>query len=566
MKLRVLGLAFVVAVIGAALAAVAEEPVDLKVVHRVKDEAFRHSEVMDHLFYLTDVNGPRLTGSPGWRAAADWAVARLKGWGVAEARLEKWGRFGRGWSLQRFSAHLLAPAYAPLHGVPKAWTAGTGGEVTGDVVFAPVFGEKQTVEIFDLEILAKGIEDYASKHKGKLRGKVVLIEPSKRLELPTKPEVERYDDAKLELLAQGPEPEAEPPLEWPLMRLPADREEREKVTASIPLEVSADFFVRRRKVLDRLSAFLRDEGVLAAFAADRRGSGGTVFAEGVRSGDPEAPVSPPVVVLAPESYARLVRLVDRKVPVRVALDVEVKFHDDDQDGFNVIAEIPGGRKKDEVVMLGAHLDSWHAGTGATDNAAGCAVVLEAVRILKALNLKMDRTVRLALWSGEEQGLLGSRAYVKDHFGDPVTMALKPEHARLAAYFNLDNGSGRVRGVYLQGNDMVRPIFEAWLAPFKDLGATTLALADTGGTDHKSFDAVGLPGFQFIQDPLDYMTRTHHSELDVYDHAVPADLMQASAVMASFVYHAAARTEMLPRKTLPQPLPKQQPGGPRTAGR
>jgi len=566
MRLHARALPLFLIAFGASIAAVADEPVDLKAVHRIKDEAFRNSEVMDHLFYLTDVNGPRLTGSPGWRAAADWAVTRLKGWGVAEARLEKWGRFGRGWSLQRFSAHLLAPAYAPLHGVPKAWTAGTGGEVTGDVVFAPVFGEKQTGEIFDLEILAKGIEDFASKHKGRLRGKVVLIEPSRRLDLPTKPEVERYDDAKLELLAQGPEPEAEPPLEWPLMRLPADREEREKVTASIPLEVSADFFVRRRKVLDRLSAFLRDEGVLAAFAADRRGSGGTVFAEGVRSGDPEAPVSPPVVVLAPESYARLVRLVDRKVPVRVAIDVEVKFHDDDQDGFNVIAEIPGGRKKDEVVMLGAHLDSWHAGTGATDNAAGCAVVLEAVRILKALNLKMDRTVRLALWSGEEQGLLGSRAYVGEHFGDPVTMALKPEHARLAAYFNLDNGSGRVRGVYLQGNDMVRPIFEAWLAPFKDLGATTLALADTGGTDHKSFDAVGLPGFQFIQDPLDYMTRTHHSELDVYDHAVPADLMQASAVMASLVYHAAARTEMLPRKTLPQPLPKQQPGGPRTAGR
>jgi len=566
MRLRVLGLALVVAVFGAALAAVAEEPVDLKVVHRVKDEAFRNSEVMDHLFYLTDVNGPRLTGSPGWRAAADWAMARLKGWGVTEPRLEKWGRFGRGWSLQRFSAHLLAPAYAPLHGVPKAWTAGTGGEVTGDVVFAPLFAEKQTGEIFDLEILAKGIEDYASKQKGKLRGKVVLIEPSRRLDLPTKPEVERYDDAKLGLLAQGPEPESQPPLEWPLMRLPADREEREQVTASIPLEVSADFFVRRRRIVDRLSAFLRDEGVLAAFAADKRGTGGTVFAEGVRSGDPEAPVSPPIVVLAPESYARLVRLVDRKVPVRVALDVEVKFHDEAQDGFNVIAEIPGGRKKDEVVMLGAHLDSWHAGTGATDNAAGCAVVLEAMRILKALDLKMDRTVRLALWSGEEQGLLGSRGYVREHFGDPVTMALKPEHARLAAYFNLDNGSGRVRGVYLQGNDMVRPIFEAWLAPFKDLGATTLALADTGGTDHKSFDAVGLPGFQFIQDPLDYMTRTHHSELDVYDHAVPADLMQASAVMASFVYHAATRPEMLPRKTLPRPLPKQQAGGPPTAGR
>ncbi len=299
-----------------------------------------------------------------------------------------------------------------------------------------------------------------------------------------------------------------------------------------------------------------DEGVLAALTADRRGSGGIVFAEGVRSGDPDAPASPPVVVLAPESYARLVRLVGKKVPVRVALDVEVKFHDDALDGLNVIAEIPGGRKKDEIVMLGAHLDSWHGGTGASDNAAGCAVVLEAMRILKALDLKMDRTVRLALWGGEEQGLLGSRAYVREHFADPVTMALKPEHARLSAYFNLDNGSGRVRGVYLQGNDMVRPIFEAWLAPFKDLGATTLALDDTGGTDHKSFDAVGLPGFQFIQDPLDYMSRTHHSELDVYDHAVASDLMQAAAVMASFVYNAATSPEMLPRKLLPPPLPKQ----------
>ncbi len=560
MRLRVLGLALAVAAIGAAVAAIAEEQADLKVVHRVKEEAFRNSKVMDHLFYLADVSGPRLTGSPGWRAAADWAVTSLKGWGVAEARVEKWGRFGRGWSLLRFSAHLLAPTYAPLHGVPKAWTAGTGGEVTGDVVFAPVFAEKQTTEIFDLEVLANGIREYAEKEKGKLRGKIVLIEPSKRPELPTRPEVERYDDAKLELLARGPEPEPEPPLEWPLTRLPADREERDKLTASLPLEVGADFYVRRRKVLDRLSGFLRDEGVLAALAADRRGSAGVVFAEGVRSGDPDAPVSPPIVVLAPESYARLARLVDGKVPVRVALDVEVKFHDEAQDGLNVIAEIPGGKKKDEIVMLGAHLDSWHAGTGATDNAAGCSVVLEAMRILKALDLKMDRTVRLALWSGEEQGLLGSRAYVKEHFANPVTMTLKPDHARLAAYFNLDNGSGRIRGVYLQGNDMVRPIFEAWLAPFKDLGATTLALADTGGTDHRSFDAVGLPGFQFIQDPLDYMTRTHHSELDVYDHAVPADLMQASAVMASFVYHAATRPEMLPRKTLPPPLPKQKAAG------
>src|SRR6266581_4839998 len=356
----------------------------------------------------------------------------------------------------------------------------------------------------------------------------------------------------------GPGARAVTPLEGPLQRLPADREERDKVTGSLPQEVTSDFYVRRRRVLDRLSGFLRDEGVTAVLAGDKRGSGGIVFAEGVRSGDPDAPVSPPYVVLAPESYDRLVRLTGRGVPVKVSLDIEAKFIDDTLDASNLIAEIPGGRRKDEIVMLGAHLDSWHGGTGATDNAAGCAVVLEAMRILKTLDLKMDRTVRLVLWSGEEQGLLGSRAYVKEHFADPITMALKPEHARLAAYFNLDNGSGRIRGVYLQGNDMARPIFESWLAPFKDLGATTLALADTGGTDHKSFDAVGLPGFQFIQDPLDYMTRTHHSDLDVYDRAVPADLMQASAIMASFVYHAATRPDMLPRKPLPPPLPRQKP--------
>jgi hypothetical protein len=428
-----------------------------------------------------------------------------------------------------------------------------------------VFDEKQTGEIYDLEALASGIREYSEKHQGKLRGKIVLIEPPSAPAPPTKPLVERYDETGLTALAQAPEPQAEPTLEWPLKRLPAEREERDKLTAMLPVEVTSDFFIRRRRALDRLSLFLRDEGVIAALAADKRGSGGIVFAEGMRSGDPEAPVSPPYVVLEPESYDRIARLVGKGIAVRVGLEVDVKFYDDAPDASNVIAEIPGGRKKDEVVMLGAHLDSWHGGTGATDNAAGCAVVLEAMRILKALDFKMDRTVRLALWSGEEQGLLGSRAYVKTHFADPFTMALRPEHARLSAYFNLDNGSGKIRGVYLQGNDMVRPVFESWLEPFKDLGATTLALADTGGTDHKSFDAVGLPGFQFIQDQLDYFTRTHHSDLDVYDRAVPADLMQASAIMASFVYHAATRPEMLPRKPLPRPLPMPQADGSPSAG-
>jgi Zn-dependent M28 family amino/carboxypeptidase len=241
----------------------------------------------------------------------------------------------------------------------------------------------------------------------------------------------------------------------------------------------------------------------------------------------------------------------------VELEVNVVNHDyaDGATVYNTIGEIAGTDKADEVVMLGAHLDSWHAGTGATDNAAGCAVMLEAMRILKTLQLPLDRTVRLALWTGEEQGIYGSRAYVKSHFADPVTMSVLPDHAKLAGYFNVDNGTGKIRGVYLQGNDMVRPIFESWLAPFRDLGATTLSIRNTGGTDHQSFDDLGLPGFQFIQDPLDYGSRTHHSNLDVYDHIVPADLMQASAILASFVYDAATRPDRLPRKPLPKPLPK-----------
>jgi Zn-dependent M28 family amino/carboxypeptidase len=263
-------------------------------------------------------------------------------------------------------------------------------------------------------------------------------------------------------------------------------------------------------------------------------------------------------VLAPEHFNRLWRLTDKQVPLEVELDLRVSFIDSARTA-NVIGEIPGGEKKNEVVMLGGHLDSWHAGTGATDNGAGCAVVLEALRILKALDLKLDRTVRLALWSGEEQGLYGSRAYVKQHFADPATMAVNADHAKFCGYFNLDNGSGKIRGVHLQGNDMMRPIFESWFTPFKDLGAGTITIRDTGGTDHLSFDAVGLPGFQFIQDPLDYGSRTHHSELDVYDHAEPGDLMQASAIMAAFVYNAANRPEMLPRKPLPKPLPAKSQG-------
>jgi carboxypeptidase Q len=537
-------------------AALAEENVDLATVHRIKSEAFLGSHVMDQLFYLTDANGPRLTNSPGFRAAADWSVRRLKEWGVPSARLEKWGTFGRGWSLTRFSAHMQQPVYAPLPGTPMAWSAATPGAVTAEVVSAPLFTAQEDRDRFDLAKVTERIRQYSVDQKSKLRGRIVLVEPARELTPPTEATSERYDDKKLADLMAAPEPFAAPPLERPLTRLSPDPKKRRWIFDAYPAEVLWEYFEAIDKANDRLAAFLHDEGVAAVLSTDSRGAGGIVFAENAGLWGKDVAAPPVWVVLPPEPYYRIARLVERKIPVKIELDVAATFQDDSTDGMNVVAEIPG-TKKDEVVMLGAHLDSWHAGTGATDNAAGCAVALEAIRILKALNLPMDRTVRLALWSGEEQGLFGSRGYVKEHFGDPVTMALKPEHAKLAAYFNLDNGTGKIRGVYLQGNDMVRPIFESWLAPFKDLGATALSIRNTGGTDHQSFDDLGLPGFQFIQDPLDYESRTHHSNLDVYDHLVPADLMQASAILASFVYNAATRPAMLPRKPLPKPLPKPQ---------
>jgi len=543
-------------VLAAASTAAAQETVDLAVVHRIKAEAFQSGKVMDHLFFLTDVGGPRLTASPGQRAAADWAIARLKGWGIDSARSEPWGRFGRSWQLKRFAAHQLTPTYAPLHGVPLAWSGGTRGPVTADVVLAPVFERFEDSLRADPARVAARVQEYAKQKRGKLAGRIVLIEPLRELPPATAAALSRFDDADLAKLAAAPEPEPLPPLEWPVTKLPDDPKERQRVLSTLPLEAAEDYWTRQTRAWDPLWTFLREEGVPAVLVNDAYGrdAGGTLFAEQAGFWRAGSPVPPPVVVLAAESYGRIARLAQQQHPVRLELEVAVEMQEEDRDAANVIAEIPGGTRADEVVMLGAHLDSWHSGTGATDNAAGCAVILEAMRILKALELPLARTVRLALWTGEEQGIYGSRAYVKRHFADPVTMRREPEHEKLAAYFNVDNGTGKIRGVYLQGNDMVRPIFESWLAPFADLGARTLTIRDTDGTDHLPFDAVGLPGFQFIQDPVDYSTRTHHSELDVYDHIQSADLMQASAIVASFVYNAANRPDKLPRKPLPKPLP------------
>ena len=310
--------------------------------------------------------------------------------------------------------------------------------------------------------------------------------------------------------------------------------------------------------------FFVDEGVAALLEPSAQGDDGTFFVQAPQgvSRDPKAPLQAPQVVLAVEHYGRIVRTLEKKIPVTLQMDIDNKFYDADQNAFNLIGEIPGTDKADEVVMLGAHFDSWHSGTGATDNAAGSAVMMEAMRILKTTGVRLRRTVRIGLWSGEEQGLLGSRAYVTAHFGDPATMQLKPEHAKFAGYFNVDNGTGQIRGVYLQGNESVAPIFQAWMEPFRNLGMTTLAIRSTGGTDHLSFDAVGLPGFQFIQDPIEYDTRTHHSNQDVYERVQANDMMRNAVIVAAFAYHAANRDEKLPRKPLPKAQPAPGSGWPR----
>lgn len=550
MQARALTLLFAVLV---APLATAEEPVDLEVVHRIRAEALQRSQVMDHLGHLTDVIGPRLPGSPAYMKAAEWSAGRIREWGITTAGLESWGPFGHGWSYRRLAVHMLEPTEVPLIGVPGAWCAGTEGPVSAEVVLAPLFESEPADDAHDLEKLALRIRDYAAEHAGKLRGKIVLLHPEREFEPAIAAPTRRHEDEDLKSLFEAPEPPYRGVTEWPMLSVPAEREARNRVRSYTPRPIQSDYYANRRRIRDRLNSFLRDEGVVAVLSVDRRGDGGHIFVEEAGSWLPGAPLPPASIRLMPEHYNRLVRLVERDRRVIVEVELDATLHDAG-DGVNVIAELPGGAKQDEIVMMGAHLDSWHGGTGAGDNAAGSAVMLEALRILKALDLDMERTVRLALWGSEEVGHFGSDGYVAKHFGDPVTMQLKPEHGRLAAYFNCDNGSGRIRGVYLQGNDMVRPIFETWLAPFRDLGADTLSIRNTGGTDHQEFDAVGLPGFQFIQDPLDYMSRTHHSDMDTYDHTEPGDLMQAAAIVAAFIYHAATRDGMLPRKPLPAPLP------------
>ena len=507
-------LAFLLTLVSASLL-VAAENVDLAVIHQIKNEAFENSQVMDTMFQLTDVHGPRLTNSDGFHKAADWAIERLKSYGLANVAKESWGPFGKTWNYTYFSAHLIQPSYAPLIGFPLAWTPGTNGPVRGTPIIAVMKDEK----------------DFP-KFKGKLKGKIVLIDEPRDTPMNGDVQGKRYSETDLAGIEEATIPSGQ--------RRAFDRE-------------------ARRKTQNERAKFLREEGIALILTPGIRGDGGTVFATSGGSYRAEDEVPPPTIALTPEHYNRIYRLTKEKLPVEIEVEIKATLDSNAADSYNLVAELPGTSKKDEIVMIGAHFDSWHGGTGATDNAAGSSVMIEAMRILKALNVKLPRTVRIGLWSGEEQGLLGSRAYVKKHFANTEDMVLTPEHAKFAGYFNYDNGTGKIRGVYLQGNDMMRPIFEEWLKPFHDLGANTITGRNTGGTDHQSFDAVGLPGFQFIQDPIEYGTRTHHSNMDVYDRIQASDLKQAAAIVAAFAYEAATRPEKLPRKPLPKATPPPKPG-------
>lgn len=521
---------------------------DLEAVSRIKHEAEQNSQVMEHLFQLVEVYGPRITNSKGFYDSAEWARRQLEEWGLDNAALEEWGPFGHGWSREYFSAHLHSPGYEQLIGVPLGWSPSTEGKLTGQPVLAPLVrdGRPHRDE--------QAIDEFIAKWRGKLSGAMVMIADLKKVRPQSRAPLSRHSSSDLQAMAKARP--ASPPIDYldPDLQVPEDPADRRAFFAKAPRWFFEQRAKERRRIQSKLNEFLVSEGVRLVIHPASRGDGGTIFPP--RSGnyhvDHAAP--PPSIALTPEHYNRIYRLVDKGIGAEIEVEVRTTFYKDSMNSVNVIAEIPGRSKPDEVVMLGGHLDSTAAALGATDNGSGCAVMMEAVRILKVLDLPMDRTVRIALWGGEEQGLLGSEAYVKHHFADPGTMQLSDEHAKFSAYFNVDNGTGKIRGIYLQGNDRVRSTFSQWLGPFRDMGASTVSIRNSGGTDHLSFDAVGLPGFSFIQDWIEYDTRTHHSNMDAYDRAQAGDLIQASMIAASFVYHAATREELLPRKPLPKPEP------------
>jgi hypothetical protein len=522
---RLIFLAFITVLSFVVPAVSADEPVDLDAVTKIRHQGFRNSQVMDLAWHLTEGVGPRLTGSPQELEAHGWAKSTLEEWGL-EARLDAYD-FGRGWMLELVQVRMLEPYVQPLEALPGAWSPGTVGPVQGKVVRATLESDK------DLE-----------EWSGKLSGTIVLLEEAAKPEQIEAELFRRHDEVRLD--------------ELEMYDVPGDRRDEWRQR-----------MLKRHKFWKKLASFLEEEGVLATIEPSSRDNG-LVRVTGNRSNrEGERPLGVPTLTMTTEHYNRLVRMLDREIEAELEIDVAVRWFEEDGRAYNTIADMPGSDLADEIVMLGGHLDSWHGGTGATDNGSGCAVVMEALRILKDAGLQPRRTIRAALWSGEEQGYMGSRDYVKRYLAtrpeptDPEQLALPlfarkptwpieplPGHAKISAYFNIDNGGGQVRGIYAEENAALVPIFEAWLGPFADLGADTVTMRKTRGTDHQPFDWVGIPGFQFIQDDMDYMGRTHHSNVDTYDHLNPDDLKKSAVILASFVWHAANRDELLPRKPMP----------------
>src|SRR5579871_2651047 len=516
------------------------ETLDINMYQRIRMEGLEHSHVMEYASALDDGIGPRLTGSENLQRANEWTRDQFTAMGCKNAHLEDWGEFGMGWQQLNTWVRMTSPDPAVFIAQAAPWSPATNGAVTAPAIWMEVKDEK------DLD-----------KYKGKLASKIVMYGATREVPPADKRLWNRLDDPELKKMT-----------EYPLK--PRNRDFLQE-------------FAKRLELRRKVAQFMADEHPLAVIVPSRDGregggSGGTFFDDSSAGFAWEAykreNMDPaPVVVMAIENYGRVYRLLKANVPVTIEMDVDTKFTGDHEHGFDTVAEIPGTdpKLKDEVVMVGGHLDSWASGTGATDNGAGTVVAMEVMRILNALHVQPRRTIRVGLWTGEEQGEFGSYGYVKQHFGyvplstapDQVNLPdwlrkpagplqLKPEQAKISGYFNLDNGSGKIRGIYLQQNAAEASIFEQWMDPLKDLGVTAITMRDTGGTDHEAFDAVDIPGFQFIQDPLDYGSRTHHSNMDVYERLQPDDLAQAATVEAIFVYNTAMRDQMLPRKPMPHP--------------
>lgn len=547
-------------------------------IERIKDEGMKRSQVMQTLSYLTDVIGPRLTASPNMKRANEWTRDQLNGWGLKNAHLEAWGPFGRGWAIKSFSAQVSAPQSFPLIAYPKAWSPGINIAAPeppampakkGKPAPAMMMKTAEPSHTLTADVIFLDAPDAAAleKYKGQLKGKIILTSPVREVKAHFEGLGTRLGEKELLTMADSAGPSG---------RGGGGRR-------FDPTNPRFAEMIKTQTFNAQKAQFIQDEG--AALLIDgARGDGGTVFVQQAnvpQKIDPnnplslflprvsaysmDAPAIVPQMSVAVEHYNRLVRMIQAGEKVQLTVNLDVQFYGDDLMGYNTVAEIPGSDKADELVMLGGHMDSWHGGTGATDNGAGVSVCMEAVRILQTLGLKPRRTIRIALWSGEEQGLLGSRAYVAQHLGKvetvpgadpnaallggggPRTILPGAEYDKISAYFNLDNGTGKVRGVYMEGNEGVRPIFRKWLEPFREMGASTLTADPTSGTDHQSFDGIGIPGFQFIQDEIEYDTRTHHSNMDVYDRIQADDMKQAATIMAAFIYNAAMMDDKLPRK-------------------